>query len=101
MLRRSASALASALVALLTATSPVAAHVELVGSGPAGRPVGAVEAGGSPTTSPPGPVVPRTTLEAQERDDGTTSAAPWIVGSGVAALAAIGIGGTLLKRRTG
>jgi uncharacterized protein YcnI len=45
--------------------------------------------------------LPRTTLEAQERDDGTTSAAPWIIGSGIAALAAIGIGGTILKRRSG
>ena len=45
--------------------------------------------------------LPQTTLEAQERDDGTTSAAPWIIGSGIAALAAIGIGGTILKRRSG
>ncbi|MDQ3782520.1 MAG: DUF1775 domain-containing protein [Actinomycetota bacterium] len=44
---------------------------------------------------------PGTTLEAQERDDGNTSAAPWVIGSGLVALAAIGIGGTLLKRRTG
>jgi uncharacterized protein YcnI len=40
-----------------------------------------------------------TTLEAQERDDGTTSAAPWIIGSALAAVAAIAIGGTILKRR--
>lgn len=45
--------------------------------------------------------LPGTTLEAQERDDGTTSAAPWVIGSGIAALAAIGIGGTILKRRAG
>jgi hypothetical protein len=43
--------------------------------------------------------LPGTTLEAEERDDGTTSAAPWIIGSGVLALLAIGLGGTLLKRR--
>jgi uncharacterized protein YcnI len=40
-----------------------------------------------------------TTLEAQERDDGSTSAAPWIIGSALAAVAAIAIGGTLMKRR--
>jgi periplasmic copper chaperone A len=45
--------------------------------------------------------LPQTTLEAQERDDGNTSAAPWIIGSGIAALAAVGIGGTILKRRSG
>ena len=55
----------------------------------------------SPTTSTLGPDLPGTTLEAQERDDGNTSAAPWIIGSGLAALAAIGIGGSLLKRRRG
>jgi uncharacterized protein YcnI len=40
-----------------------------------------------------------TTLEAQQRDDGSTSAAPWLIGSAIAALVAIGIGGLLLKRR--
>lgn len=45
--------------------------------------------------------LPGTTLEAEERDDGTTSAAPWIIGSGMVALVAIGVGGTLLKRRAG
>lgn len=43
--------------------------------------------------------LPGTTLEAQERDDGNTSAAPWIIGSGLAAAAAIAVGGTILKRR--
>ena len=42
---------------------------------------------------------PGTSLEAEERDDGSTSAAPWVIGSGVAALAAVGAGGYLLKRR--
>jgi len=55
----------------------------------------------APSTSTTGRDLPGTTLEAQERDDGNTSAAPWIIGSGLAALAAIGIGGTYLKRRTG
>jgi hypothetical protein len=43
--------------------------------------------------------LPGTTLEAEERDDGNTSAAPWIIGSAIVALLAIGIGGWLLKRR--
>jgi hypothetical protein len=43
--------------------------------------------------------LPGTTLEAEERDDGNTSAAPWIIGSAIAAVLAIAIGGTLLKRR--
>lgn len=42
---------------------------------------------------------PGTSLEAEERDDGSTSAAPWVIGSGVAALVAVGAGGLLLKRR--
>jgi hypothetical protein len=43
--------------------------------------------------------LPGTTLEAEQRDDGSTSAAPWIIGSAIVALLAIGIGGWLLKRR--
>jgi hypothetical protein len=43
--------------------------------------------------------LPGTTLEAQERDDGSTSAAPWVIGSAIAAVLAIAIGGTVLKRR--
>ena len=44
---------------------------------------------------------PGTTLEADQRDDGNTSAAPWVIGSGLAAVAVVGIGGLLLKRRAG
>lgn len=44
---------------------------------------------------------PGTTLEAEERDDGNGSPAPWLIGSGIAAAAAVAIGGTLLKRRAG
>ena len=44
--------------------------------------------------------LPRTVGEAEQRDDGNTDSAPWIIGSGVAALAAILIGGTILKRRS-
>lgn len=43
--------------------------------------------------------LPGTTLEADERDDGTTSAAPWIIGAGIAAVVAVAVGGTLLKRK--
>jgi hypothetical protein len=53
------------------------------------------------TTEDEGSDLPGTTLEAEERDDGNTSAAPWIIGSGLAALLAIGVGGWILKRRAG
>jgi uncharacterized protein YcnI len=43
--------------------------------------------------------LPGTVLEAEERDDGDQSVAPWVIGSGIAALVAIGVGGMLLKRR--
>lgn len=43
--------------------------------------------------------LPRTTLEAAQRDDGTTSAAPWIIGSTIAAVLMIAVGGTLLQRK--
>lgn len=53
---------------------------------------------GEPTTATTAGL-PGTTLEADQRDDGTTDAAPWIIGSGLAAAAAIAVGGTVLKRR--
>ena len=43
--------------------------------------------------------LPGTTLEADQRDDGNTSAAPWIIGSGIAAVLVIAIGGLFLKRK--
>ena len=43
--------------------------------------------------------LPRTILEVEQRDDGGASALPWIL-SGVAAVVAIGIGGTILSRRS-
>lgn len=76
MLRRSAAAVILILTAPLTAT--------------------AVRAGEPTATTAD---LPGTTLEAQQRDDGSTSAAPWLIGSGLVAAASIGIGGTLLKRR--
>ncbi|MDP1818632.1 MAG: hypothetical protein Q8K58_01905 [Acidimicrobiales bacterium] len=47
---------------------------------------------------PPRRELPGTELEAEERDDGTTSAVPWVIGSGIAAVLLIGVGGTLLSR---
>jgi hypothetical protein len=44
--------------------------------------------------------LPGTTLEAEQRDDGTTSAAPWLIGSAVAAAVVVGLGGLFLKSRT-
>lgn len=43
--------------------------------------------------------LPGTTLEAEQRDDGSSSPAPWLIGAGVAAVVAIGAGGYVLKRR--
>jgi uncharacterized protein YcnI len=43
--------------------------------------------------------LPGTVLEAEERDDGDQSVAPWVIGSGIVALLAIGIGGWVLKQR--
>lgn len=41
-----------------------------------------------------------TTLEVAQRDDGSQDATPWLVGSGIAAALAVGLGGWALKRRT-
>jgi periplasmic copper chaperone A len=45
--------------------------------------------------------LPRTALEAEQRDQGGGSVAPWFIGSGIAAAVAIAVGGTLLRRRNG
>ena len=42
--------------------------------------------------------LPGTTLEAANDGD-DDAAAPWLIGAGIAAVVAIAIGGTLLKRR--
>jgi hypothetical protein len=55
------------------------------------------------SSTAPGPTtetLPGTTLEAEQRDDGNTSAAPWLIGSGVAAAVVVGLGGLFLKSRT-
>ena len=61
----------------------------------------------APTTSTSAPATtettedrPGTTLEAEARDDGG-SPAPWLIGSGIAAAVAVGVGGILLQRRAG
>lgn len=43
--------------------------------------------------------LPGTTLEADQRDDGNTSAAPWFIGSGLAAIVVVGAGGWMMQRR--
>jgi len=42
-----------------------------------------------------------TTVEADSRDDGSNNAAAWFIGSGIAAIVAIAVGGYVLKRRAG
>lgn len=45
--------------------------------------------------------LPRTVGEAEQLDDGNNDSAPWLIGSGIAALVVILGGGLLLKRRAG
>jgi hypothetical protein len=52
------------------------------------------------TTTRPRADLPRTILEAEQRDDGTGSGAVWWIASGVGAVLAIAIGGTILSRRS-
>ena len=56
----------------------------------------------APTTTVPTSTtvdLPGTTLEAANEGDGG-SATPWLIGAGIAAVLAIAIGGSILKRRT-
>ena len=55
----------------------------------------------APTTTAPTTTLdlPGTTNQAEQRDDGDESAAPWFVAGGVAAAAMVGGGGWWLKRR--
>jgi periplasmic copper chaperone A len=56
---------------------------------------------GEPSTTTRAPRdLPRTILEAEQRDDGDGSLGPWLIASGVVAVLAIGIGGTILSRRS-
>jgi hypothetical protein len=43
--------------------------------------------------------LPRTDLEAEERDDGHTSQAPYLIWSGIVAAVVVGVGGLIFKRR--
>jgi hypothetical protein len=43
--------------------------------------------------------LPRTDLEAEQRDDGHTSQAPYLIWSGIVAVVVVGVGGLLFKRR--
>ncbi|MGE3620409.1 MAG: DUF1775 domain-containing protein [Acidimicrobiia bacterium] len=58
----------------------------------------------APTTTTAAPTttvsLPGTVNQAESRDDGDQSPAPWLIGSGVAAAVAIGVGGWVLKRRS-
>ena len=96
MVRRLASVFVSVFVSVVVSVFAVA--VVLVAALGIAAPVSA-ETG--PTTSMTVSRLPGTTLEAQQRDDGTTSQAPVLIVSGVAAAVAIGAGGLLLKRRQG
>ena len=95
MIRRLLAVPALALAALLLALGTAAAS-------PADAPraattaTTAVTAPSSTTTE----ALPGTTLEAEDRHD-NTSPAPWLIGSAIAAAAAVAIGGQLLKRRAG
>lgn len=95
MLRRLLAVPALALAALLLSAAVAGAHVERAPGEAAHTVTTTTTAAVSSDTTD---VLPGTTLEAEERDDGT-SPAPWLIGSGIAAVAAVAIGGTLLKRR--
>lgn len=105
-----------ALVALGGLAVPAIAHVELEGEqavagstaaltfsfhhGREGMTTSEATTTAAPTTTTTNDL-PRTALEAESRDDGGGSLAPWVIGSGLAALVAIAVGGGLLKRRMG
>jgi hypothetical protein len=95
MIRRLLAVPALALAALLVPMGTTAAHVP----GPAGAAATATTAVTSPSSDTT-EVLPGTTLEAEDRHD-NTAPAPWLIGSGIAAAAAVAIGGQLLKRRAG
>ncbi|MET0902966.1 MAG: hypothetical protein ABWZ52_06995 [Acidimicrobiales bacterium] len=96
MLRRLTLFLALVLVALLASASPAMAHVELeTGEVPDG--VDTTTTTEAPSTSTTADL-PGTTVEAANEGDGD-AAAPWLIGAGIAAIASIAIGGSLLKRR--
>lgn len=52
------------------------------------------------STSPTSRGLPGTTVEAEQRDDGTTRTTWWLVGSGLLAAGSIAVGGTILQRHS-
>lgn len=102
MIRRLLALPALALVVLVLTAAGAGAHVELApGEAVAGSTTTTTKVEATTTIADAGDDLPGTTLDAAQRDDGTTVAAPWLIGSGLAAAAAIGVGGLLLKRRAG
>lgn len=91
-IRSTAATLLLALLALAALAGPAFAET---GTDPKTAPGGVTTS----TTLERGSDLPGTTLEAEERDDGNTTAAPWVIGSGLAAVVSIAIGGAVLKRR--
>jgi hypothetical protein len=86
MLRRSVAALVISLASLVLLATPATARLE-----------------GDSFDATPGTTshLPGTTLEAQERDDGNTSQAQWLIGAGLVSLVVVGVGGAFLKRHQG
>jgi hypothetical protein len=92
MIQRLLAVSALTFAALLLSVHPAVAE--------APRPATTVTTTVTSATSDTTEVLPGTTLEAEDRHD-DTSPAPWLIGSGIAAVAAVAIGGQLLKRRAG
>jgi len=95
MIRR--AGLAVLLVVVLVASAPAAGALDAAPRPEPAAPATTVAPSRDGSTDD----LPGTTLEAEERDDGTGSAAPWLIGSGIAAAVAIAVGGWLLQRRAG
>jgi hypothetical protein len=85
-------------LALVLSTVLVLGAAPLAGAAPGAphRPSATTEAtiGGNPE-----PSLPRTDLEAEERDNGHTSQAPYVIWSGIACAVVVLVGGLLFKRR--
>ena len=86
------SVLARSTAALLRGVVAAVAVVALA------LPAGAQGLGDETSTTGAARDLPRTMLEVEQRDDGDSSPLWWVL-SGVAAVAAIAVGGTVLGRR--
>lgn len=84
---------------LCVAILVITAALSLAAPAAVGAPAHGAEASSvgqpSPTTRD---TLAGTTLQAEDRGDGG-SPGPWLIGSGVAAVAVVALGGSLLKRR--